>query len=118
MATKIAVSITKDMEHGGTDAAMLESFQTLIRLGVLPTKGLVLTIECNDQDAEGIRDEIAVALTDRPIGIDVKIKRTIDEEIDRRRSVVVNRVPTSTPMERVWRKATLPVMDDEEEVEA
>lgn len=103
MATKIQVSITKDTEHGGTDAGMLDAFTRLLALGALPTKGIVLTIECGDQDASALRDEIAVALTDRALGIDVKVKRTQEEEIERRRMVAVTSVPTSTPMDRVWR---------------
>jgi hypothetical protein len=103
VATKIQVSITKDVEHGGTDAGMLDAYRRLLAIGEFPTKGLVLTIECGDQDAQGIRDEIAVALTDRALGIDVKIKRTQEEEVDRRRMVAVSSVPTATPMERVWR---------------
>lgn len=103
MATKIQVSITKDTEHGGTDAGMLDAYRRVLAIGELPTKGIVLTIECGDQDAAALRDEIAVALTDRALGIDVKIKRTQEEEIERRRMVAVTTVPTSTPMERVWR---------------
>ncbi len=102
MATKIQVTITQDKEHGGTDAGMLEAFHTLLGCGVLPTSGLQLTIECGDQHRESIRDMLAVALTDRPIGIDVKIKSTISEEIERRRMVAVASVPTRSPMERVW----------------
>jgi hypothetical protein len=114
--TKITVTITKDAEHGGTNDGMLDAFRTLLAVGVLPAKTFALTIECQDQDAQGIRDEIAVALTDRALGIDVKIKRVIDEEVDRRRQVAVSRVPTSTPMERVWRKATLPTSSEEDEL--
>lgn len=90
MATKIQVTISQDKEHGGTDVGMLEAFHALLACGVLPTSGLVLTVECGDQHRESIRDTLAVAMTDRPIGIDVKIKTTISEEIERRR------------MERVW----------------
>lgn len=102
MATKIQISITKDIEHGGTDAGMLDAYRRVLAIGELPTKGIVLTIECGDQDAASIRDDIAVALTDRALGIDVKIKRTQEEEIERRRMVAVTSVPVSTPMERVW----------------
>jgi hypothetical protein len=114
--TKLTVTITRDAEHGGTHEGMLDAFRTLVGLGILPTKTFALTIECQDQDAQSIRDDIAVALTDRAVGIDVKIKRVIDEDIDRRRQVAVSRVPTSTPMERVWRKATLPTLEDEDEL--
>jgi len=107
VATKIQITITKDIEHGGTDAGMLDAYRRVLAIGELPTRGIVLTIECGDQDAAGIRDEIAVALTDRALGIDVKIKRTQEEEVERRRMVAVTSVPTSTPMERVWRAGAL-----------
>ena len=102
MATKIQVTITQDKEHGGTDAGMLEAFHALIACGVLPTSGLVLTVECGDQHRESIRDTLAVALTDRPIGIDVKIKSTM---------VAVSSVPTRTPMDRVWGDGSPSVLD-------
>lgn len=112
MATKIQVTITQDKEHGGTDAGMLEAFQALLACGVLPTSGLVLTVECGDQHRESIRDMLAVALTDRPLGIDVKIKSTIVEEIERRRMVAVASVPTRTPMDRVWGDGSASVLDE------
>lgn len=111
MAVKIQVTITQDKEHGGTDVGMLEAFHALIACGVLPTSGLVLTVECGDQHRESIRDTLAVALTERPIGIDVKIKTTISEEIERRRMVAVASAPTRTPMERVWDDGSGSVLD-------
>lgn len=102
MATKIQITISKDAEHGGTDAGMLEAYRKLVALGVLPTRSIVMTIECQDQDAPSIRDAAAVALTDRPLGIEVKIKRTQEEDIDRGRMVAVTSVPVATPMEREW----------------
>lgn len=71
MATKITVTLARDPEDG-TKEAMAETLGHLVDLGVLPLDKVVFSLICPDQDATALRDDIAVALTDRPFGVEVK----------------------------------------------
>ncbi len=111
MTTKIQLTIEQDQEAGGTDAGMAEVLARLTDLDVLPMKKIALAFECLDGDAGSIRDELAVLLTDRPVGLTVKIKRTVD--VERRRMQVV-RLPNVTPMDELLRRAVPQVEEDAE----
>jgi hypothetical protein len=100
MTTKITVTLAQD-DKNGTDQAMAETIALLVDLGTMPLRKFVLTLECKDEDAAGLRDDIAVALTGRPAGIDATIKRSTEESIVRQRMTKV------TPMDRAgWNERT------------
>ncbi len=96
-STKIKVVLKQDDETG-TDSAMFQPFKILLDLGVIPLRQVTLALECLDQDSAQLRDDIAVALTDRPAGIAVTIERKTKEEIERRRMTVI----THRPMDSLW----------------
>src|SRR5262245_33738889 len=98
-STKIKVTLKRD-EETGTDAGMFEALQKLCDLGIVPLREISLSLECLDGDAAQLRDDIAVTLTDRPVGIAVTIERKTKEEVERRKMVKV------TPMERMWSTAS------------
>ena len=94
MATaKITLTIEQD-EEGGTNEGMTRTIGLLTQLGITPARKLVLTLECEEEDAETHRDDLKLVLRARPIGINVKIKTAIEEEIERERMAPV------TPMDR------------------
>lgn len=102
MTTKITVTLARDEEYG-TWQGMFESMARLFSLDIFPLEKISLGIECADQDAAYYRDEIAVALTERPAGIEVKIKRQIEEEIERRKMVKKEQLAPVAPMDSLWR---------------
>ena len=96
MATaKITVTLEQD-DEGGTNEGMARTIGLLAQLGIQPTQKLVLTLECEEEDAEMHRDDLKLALRARPVGINVKIKTAIEEEVERERMVPV------TPMDKAW----------------
>lgn len=99
MGTKIALTITPDMEILDptlVDAAMLRTITTLQRLGAIPMRKITLAIECKDEDAEELEDTIDAALSARPVGIEVVLKTTRERHVSR--DVTMPRV---TPMDTI-----------------
>jgi len=90
---KITLTIEQD-DEGGTNEGMARTIGLLTTLGIQPTQKLVLTLECEEDDAETYRDDIKLALRARPVGINVKIKTAIEEDVERERMAPV------TPMDR------------------
>jgi hypothetical protein len=94
MATaKITITLEQD-DEAGTDEGMAQTIALLASLGITPATKLVLTLECEEEDAETHRDDLRVTLRGRPVGINVKIKTAIEEEVARERLIPV------TPMDR------------------
>jgi hypothetical protein len=84
MTTKITITIERDAEAGGTPQGVHETAKLLEHLQPqLPIAKTVVSIECEDKDAQSWRDDVVTLLSARPVGIVVKVKRTTDEEVDR-----------------------------------
>lgn len=97
MTTKITLTVTQDDEMGGTNEGMAETIALLGRLGEQPTQKVVLTIECKDDEAEAIEDEIDAVLSGRPMGIEVTLKTSRERHVGR-----TTRMAAVTPMTKVW----------------
>jgi len=96
MPTKIAVTVTPDSEilpPEQMDQAMIRTISTLAALGTMPFHKFTLAIECKDEDAEQLEDQLDAALSGRPMGIEVVLKTTKERHIAR-----VSR-DTSRPMD-------------------
>lgn len=91
MLTKITITLQQD---GKDDSAMAQTLGLLAGLGILPTRKIVLALECEPEDADTVTADIKAALVSRPGGIRATIK-TVDEE-----DVSVERVVVATPMDR------------------
>lgn len=94
MTTKITLTLTQD-DNTGSDAAMAETIGLLTAIGVVPTQKVVLTVECENEDAESYADDMDAALSGRPMGIEVTIKTTTERHVERRK------LTTVTPMDKV-----------------
>lgn len=98
MATKITLTIQQDEDApNDTKIAMTETLALLAAAGITAPRRLVLTIECKDDEAENITDELDAALSGRPMGIEVVIKTTTERHVERKRMANV------TPMDQAWR---------------
>lgn len=94
MATKITLTLTQDDENG-SDEAMIQSVELLTHVCVMPLTKVVITLECENDDAEGFVDDLDAAMSGRPIGIDAVIKTTKEQRVERRK------LATVTPMDKV-----------------
>ena len=94
MAAKITLTLTQE-EHG-TDEGMAQTIGLLTAIGVAPTKKVVLTVECEPEDVDSYADDMDIALSGRPTGIEVVIKTTIERHVERRKMASV------TPMDKAW----------------
>lgn len=94
MAAKITLTLTQE-EHG-TDEAMAQTIGLLTAIGVAPTKKVVLTVECEAEDVDSYADDMDIALSGRPTGIEVTIKTTVERHVERRKMASV------TPMDKAW----------------
>lgn len=95
MAAKITLTLAKD-KHG-TDEAMAQTLALLANTdGGLPLGKLVITIECENEDAESYADDLKRAMSRRPVGIDAKVKVVTEEGIERQR------LSSVTPMDKAW----------------
>lgn len=90
---KITLTLEQD-DQAGTDEGMARTIALLAQLGITPAQKLVLTIECEEDDADSYRDDLRHALRARPIGIIAKIKTTSEESVER------ERVAPVTPMDK------------------
>jgi hypothetical protein len=89
---KITLTLEQD-EQAGTNEGMAKTIGLLTQLGIQPATKLVLTLECEEEDAETFRDDLRTVLRQRPIGIVAKIKQTTEEQVEH------ERVSTATPMD-------------------
>lgn len=91
------ITITLEAEKGvGRNEDMARSIGLLAGLLDIPTGKVVLTLSCEEEDAESYRDDIRGVLSRRPAGIKVNIKVLTDED------VASERMATVTPMDGVW----------------
>lgn len=90
---KITLTLEQDSENG-TNEAMARTIGLLGQLGITPAQKLVLTIECDEDDADMYRDDLRLALRTRPVGILAKIKVTAEESVER------ERLAATTPMDK------------------
>lgn len=90
---KITLTLEQD-DEAGTDEGMAQTIALLSSIGIVPATKLVLSLECEEEDADTYRDDIKAALRSRPIGIVVKLKTTVEEAVERERLAPV------TPMDR------------------
>lgn len=96
--TKITVTIQEDEDApNDTKAAMTETLALLAAAGITAPRKLVLNIECTDDEATDVTDELDAALSGRPMGIEVVIKTTTERHVERKRLASV------TPMDQAWR---------------
>lgn len=96
--TKITLTISQDENApNDTSAAMTETLALLAAAGITAPRKLVLNIECKDDEAENVTDDLDAALSGRPVGIEVVIKTTTERHVERKR------LSTVTPMDAAWR---------------
>lgn len=93
MATKITLTLSQD-ENQGTDEAMAETVALLASLGVVPLAKVTLALECSDDEAEALADEIDAVLSGRPMGIEATLKTQHEHRIERRK------VAGASPMDK------------------
>lgn len=97
MATKITVTLAP-VDGRAPREYMAQSIALLSALST-PTDKVVLTISCEDEDAESYADDIDAALSGRPMGVDAVIKTTSEHHIERRKLASI------TPMDAFLRDA-------------
>lgn len=110
MTTKLTLTITPDEEFlapDQIDAAMARTIASLVQLGRVPTRKIVLTIACADDDAEMHEDTIDAALSSRPMGIEVVLKTTKERHVARE-----SRLTSVTPMDKVGWGPAAPASSD------
>ena len=73
---------------------MARTIALLATLGITSAQKLVLTLECDEDDADTYREDLRLALRSRPVGILAKIKTTSEESVER------ERVAPVTPMDK------------------
>jgi hypothetical protein len=95
MTAKITLTLEQDDEYG-TDEAMAQTIALLTGGSVLPIGKLVITIACENEDAESYAEDVKLAMARRPAGIEAKVKVTTEEGIERAR------LATVTPMDKAW----------------
>lgn len=98
MSTKFTITITPDTDYlapDQIDAAMARTIGSLASLNSTPTRKVVLTVECTDEDAEQHEDAIDAALSSRPVGIEVVLKVTRERHVGR-----VVQLAKVTPMDK------------------
>jgi len=94
MTTKIQLTLTQDDENG-SDEAMAQTIALLQQIGVVPLAKVVLTIECENEDAESYVDDLDIAMSARPVGIEAVIKTTTERHVERQK-----RLASVTPMDK------------------
>ena len=95
MATaKITLTLEQD-EENGTNEGMVKTIALLGTLATTPAQKIVLTIACEEDDAESYRDDLRLALRARPVGITAKLKTTSEESVER------ERMASTTPMDSI-----------------
>ena len=82
MSAKITLTLEQDDDHG-TDEAMARTVALLSGGAVLPIGKIVISVECENEDAESYADDIKAVMTQRPVGIVAKVKVTTEEGIER-----------------------------------
>lgn len=90
MSAKITLTLTKD--KFGTDDGMAQTLALLSR-GDSPLNKFVVTIECENEDADDYADDLKRVLTRRPAGVKVSVKVTTEEEVKQ------EHLATVTPMD-------------------
>lgn len=95
---KITLTISQDDDApNDTKMAMTETLALLAAASITAPRKLVLNIECKDDEAENVTDELDAALSGRPMGIEVVIKTMTERHVERKRLASV------TPMDAAWR---------------
>ncbi len=94
MTTKIQLTLTQD--DNGSDMAMAATIGLLTQIGIAPVGKVVLTIECENEDADSFVDDLDAAMSGRPVGIEAVIKTTTERHVERSK-----RLATVTPMDKV-----------------
>lgn len=92
MATKITVTLNPvdwrvPQEHMDQAVAMLGKLENV------PTQKIVLTVTCEDEDADSYTDDIEAVLRTRPAGIDAVMQRVSKYHVEHRK------LPAVTPMD-------------------
>lgn len=93
--SKIQLTLTQDDENG-SDAAMAVTIELLTQIGIVPIGKIVLTIECENEDADSYVDDLDAAMSGRPVGIEAVIKTTTERRVERQKKLA-----TVTPMDKV-----------------
>ena len=94
--TKITLTLETEKGVGG-NVEMAQTLGLLAGLVDTPTSKVVLTLQCEEDDAESYKDDPRTVLERRPAGIKVNIKTLMDEDI-----IASERMATITPMDKVW----------------
>lgn len=94
MTTKIQLTLTQDDENG-SDVAMAETIGLLTALGIMPVGKVVVTVECENEDADSFVDDIDAAMSGRPVGIEAVIKTTTERHVERQKKLA-----SVTPMDK------------------
>ena len=74
---------------------MLRTVRALQQLGLVPLRKLVLNLECADDQADEVKDQIHAALSFRPVGIEAQLKTTCEERVARETAA------RTTPMDTI-----------------
>jgi hypothetical protein len=93
--TKITLTLETEKGISG-NSEMAQTLGLLAGLVDTPTSKVVLTLQCEEDDAESYKDDLRAALERRPVGIKVNIKTLMDEDVEN------ERMATVTPMDKVW----------------
>lgn len=94
---KLTVTVSHvDPKHPNS-LAMAQTIGLLAQLIDLPSGGLKLTIQCEDEDMESYAEDLNATLSRRPVGIVVTLKKESEDTIER------STMPSVTPMDAVWR---------------
>lgn len=96
MSAKITLTITHTDPKHPNSQSMAQTIGLLAQLVDLPSGGLKLTIECEDEDVQSYADDLSSVLARRPVGIKVAKKVETNDEIER------STLASVTPMDRAW----------------
>lgn len=92
MLAKITVTVENE---SATNQEMVAAVALIASLGETPLKKLVVSVECEPEDAQIVADDFYEVLAKRAVGIEAKIKTVLENEVERRN------VASVTPMDKV-----------------
>src|SRR5262245_32631448 len=88
------LTLTLETEKGaGNSSEMAQTLGLLAGLVDTPTGKVVLTLQCEEDDADSYKADLCAVLSRRPAGIKVNIKVLTDEDVQS------ERMATVTPMD-------------------
>lgn len=106
MPTKITVTLKLDDKDPSADPADLLEVLAWLGANNAPAAGAVITYECEEYQADRVRDTIRQVLRRRASSLDAKIKVVDEESVDRFGfSVTIERPAGQTPIERAINEA-------------